>query len=232
MSALPDHSVYDAVLKDYVKKGVVEYDKLKNDKRFHQYINQIRNTSSKEISQKEIIPFWINVYNAYTLLLCSEHYPLKSIRDINLKGSDGKTLSAWDYPFVELKDKKLTLNDIENTILRLQNEPRIHFALVCAAKSCATLRSEAYTSKLLDKQLREQAIEFLTDPTKNSFDISTKVCQISKIFEWYRQDFGNNNQELIRYISQFLSEQIRKSLLTYPTEWKMMYKEYDWSLNE
>lgn len=232
MLALPDNTLYDSVLKDYVKKGVVKYNKLKSDIRFNRYINQIRNTSYNEIKENEIIPFWINVYNAYTLLLCSDHYPLQSIRDINFKGLDGKTLSAWDYPFVELKDKKLTLNDIENNILRQQNDPRIHFALVCAAKSCATLRSEAYTSKLLDKQLSEQAIEFLIDPTKNSFDVSTKVCQISKIFEWYRQDFGNNNQELIRYISQFLPEPIRKSLYKHTTEWKIVFKEYDWSLNE
>lgn len=230
--ALPDNTLFSAVLKDYVHKGRVQYSALKKDKRLAEYIKQIKATSIQEIPKNEIIPFWVNVYNAYTLFICCEHYPIKSINDITALKSGNKDVTVWDYTFVELKDKKYSLNEIENTILRPLGVPEIHFALVCAAKSCVPLRSEAYTADRLDNQLKEQATNFLNDRTKNSFDASKKLCSISKIFEWYGKDFGGNTVQILHYISNFLHQPYNTELKNKAKDWSIIYSEYDWSLNE
>lgn len=230
--AFPDSELFTAILKDYVHNGKVQYSALKKDKRLHEYIMQIKSTSLNEITLKDKIPFWINVYNAYTLFICCEYYPIKSINDIPSFKNGTKDVSVWDYSFVVLKDKSYSLNEIENTILRPLGEPAIHFALVCAAKSCVRLRSEAYTSAKLPYQLREQANDFLNDNSKNSFDAKRKSCSLSKIFEWYNKDFGSNTVQILQYISNFLPHPVNEELKNKAKEWVVKYSEYDWSLNE
>jgi hypothetical protein len=125
------------------------------------------------------------------------------------------------------------LNNIEHKIIRpVFKDFRIHFAVVCAAKSCPALRSEAYEGPKLDQQLDDQAMLFLSDNSKNRFDVATQKASISKIFDWYQKDFGKAKSELLLAISKYLPDQIRKSIQSAPDNWEIDYTNYDWSLNE
>ena len=129
------HDIFSQILADHVRDGWVDYRSLKNDARLDTYIMQLAGTNPDSIpSREEKLAFWINAYNAYTLKIITDNYPVKSIRDLN-KGLFGG--SVWDQQLVTINGEKTTLNTIEHKIIRpLFNEPRIHFALVCAAKSC------------------------------------------------------------------------------------------------
>ena len=180
--------------------------------------------------------FWINAYNAYTLKVICDHYPVKSINDLS---SGGKVLGTafhttiWDKEIVVINHKNTSLNNIEHKIIRpVFKDFRTHFALVCASKSCPALRTEAYEGSKLAQQLDDQARIFLSDDFKNRFDVVARKATISKIFDWYKKDFGNDESEVLMAISKFLPDQIKKSIQSAPDKWKVDYTNYDWSLNE
>src|SRR5690606_25014058 len=133
--------------------------------------------------------------------------------------------TPWDKKFFKIGSRTMTLNNIEHRIIRNQfNEPRIHFALNCASMSCPKLRDEAYEGKVLDKQLTEQAIGFLSDKTRNQ--PSADNPKLSSIFDWYGGDFKKwSNLPLIQYINQYSPVKINENA-------KVGYLEYDWSLND
>jgi hypothetical protein len=130
---------------------------------------------------------------------------------------NGKT---WDVKWIKLGGKTYSLNQIEHEIIRPQfKDARIHFAVNCAAKSCPPLYNKAYTEENVNRYLEKRTIQFINDNKYNS--ISTKKAEISKIFEWYQEDFG----DLITYLNKYLKqEDISKKA-------KVSFKEYDWSLN-
>jgi hypothetical protein len=181
----------------------------------------------------------INLYNAATLKLIIDHYPVKSIKDI---GSFFK--GPWDQPVVRLFGNTITLNHLEHDILRKQySEPRIHMALVCAAKSCPRLRSEAYLAEKLDEQLKDQSRGFLTSPPGLSIDRKKKAVYFSSIFKWYGDDFiakyapaagftGLNKTE--RAVANFCSAYLVSADSDFLAAggYSVKYQDYDWSLNE
>jgi hypothetical protein len=160
------------------------------------------------------IAFLVNLYNFYTISLIKQNYPLKTgIRDIS---------SPWGKAFVPLFGKKVSLDHIEHDMLRKAfGEPRIHFALVCASKSCPRLLSSAYTGDSLDKQLNGQAEDFLTNTFKNRMTRDT--AYVSQIFQWYGKDFEKKYGSYSKYISSILGIKPRPVVKFIP---------YDWSLNE
>lgn len=125
------------------------------------------------------------------------------------------------------------MNEIEHEIIRPKfKEPRIHFALVCAAMGCPPLLNEAFTGEKLDRQLDYLAKEFLNNPQKNEFDVEKRVTRISKIFDWYEKDFGDNKQDVLRFVADYLPQSLAQEIRANPDAWKVEYKDYDWSLNE
>ena len=157
--------------------------------------------------------YWINAYNAFTIRLIVDNYPLKSI--MHLHG--GKT---WDVKWIKLGTKMYSLNNIEHDILRPQfKDPRIHFAVNCAAKSCPPIWNHAWTAENLDKQLDQATSNFINHPGFNI--LSGKKVELSKIFEWYAGDFG----DIITYLNKYSKTQVRR-------EATIEYIEYNWSLNE
>lgn len=222
------NKIFANVLQKYVTDGLLNYKDLKQDQEFETYLNQISKTNPSGLSEKEEIAFWINAYNAFTLKIIIDNYPLKSINDIQFGEK-----SVWDENFISINKKKYSLNDIEHKILRVKfKEPRIHFAIVCASTSCPILRNEAYEAVKLDTQLQESAIIFLRDNKRNTFDIKQKKAEISKIFEWFSEDFGKSERETLKYISKFLPEDVRKDINQNLNSWSVSYKKYDWNLNE
>jgi len=166
-----------------------------------------------KLKETDKIAYLINVYNFYTILLIKQNYPVSSIRKIK---------KPWDTPIVPLFGKKVSLNHIEHEILRKQfKEPRIHFALVCASIGCPAITDEAYIGDKLEKQLDRAAKVFLADNGKNR--IETKTLYLSKIFEWYGDDFKEKYGGYKEYIIQ---------LLKLSGDYKIKFIDYDWNLNE
>ena len=212
----PSHKTWDALLQKYVSStGKVNYKGLLNEKaKLQAYLDELAaNPADKSWSRNEKLAYWINAYNAFTVKLILDNYPVSSITKIH----NGK---PWDVKWIKLGEKTYALNNIENDIIRPQfNEPRIHFAVNCAAVSCPPLLNRAWTADNLNRYLDQQARSFINNKKYNQ--ISADEVEASKIFEWYAADFGN----LIDYLNQYSETQIQKKA-------KVSYKEYDWGLNE
>lgn len=219
--AIVDHSLFTAVLRDHVVDGFVDYHAVKNDKRFGEYLKRLSRVKPSDITDdRERLAFWINAYNAFTIQLILDHYPVKSILDIRR----GDT-NAWDIVWIDIGGEKFSLNQIEHDIIRKQfDEPRIHMALVCAAVSCPPLRSEAYTGGLLDAQLDDNTKVFLRDTSKNRFDSGTGTLHLSQLFQWYGEDFVAKSGSS----EQFVLNVLGINPDTPPT---ISYLPYDWNLN-
>lgn len=161
------------------------------------------------------LTYWINAYNIYTIKLIVDNYPTSSITNITAK--------PWHKSFIKLNGKTYSLNQIENDVIRKQfNEPRIHFALNCASKSCPILLNKAYLPETVYSQMTTQTKRFLNDTTKNTF--GAKEIKISKIFEWYAEDFTKGGSTVIDFINKYRTEQL--------TNQKITYGEYSWDLNK
>jgi hypothetical protein len=175
----------------------------------------------KNWSANEQKAYWINAYNAFTVSLIVSKYPVKSIKDIG--GKIYKVNTPWDIKFITIGGKKYDLNNIEHGILRKKyDDPRIHFALVCAAISCPRLRNEAYTAAKLDAQLEAAGKDFLNDTAKNN--IRADQADLSKYFTWYQGDFTKKGS-LVEFINKYSQIKIDNNT-------KINYLDYNWSLNE
>ncbi|MGQ9806820.1 MAG: DUF547 domain-containing protein [Chlorobiales bacterium] len=230
-----DHSLFDAVLKRHVKDGKVNYQALKHDKDFQTYLEQLSKANPDMLAtREEKIAFWINAYNAFTLKLIVDNYPVKSITEISALGKLTAFIgdSPWKKDFFTINGKKMMLDKIEHEILRESfKEYRVHFAVNCASISCPILRPEAYTSESLNQQLNEQAKQFLKDTLRNRIDLKTKTIYLSKIFSWYQDDFSKSAGSLEKYLADYIDdEEIKRMLLN--KEFKVEYLDYDWNLNE
>lgn len=237
----PDHSLLDGILKDYVKNGVVNYKGMKSDDRIRQYIEYIKNIDTASIAPSERLAFWINAYNAWTLKVVLDNYPLKSIKDLGADLVIGTILkkTIWDKDLVVMNKKtEMSLNEIEHDIIREYLDARIHFAIVCAAKSCPLLRSEAFTGDKLGEQMEEQGRLFLSDTKKNQFDFEKKQLRLSKIFDWFEGDFkkdigfGKQKGSVVKFIARYVPKETADKLLAMEKDLDIDHLEYDWSLNE
>lgn len=212
----PSHTGLDSLLQKYVSEtGKVNYKELKTNKAaLYAYCQLLADNPVQDAwTREEKMAYWINAYNAFTLKLIVDNYPTKSI----LHFDGGKT---WDVKRIPLGDKKYSLNNIENDILRPQfKDARIHFAINCAAKSCPPLWNHAYTADNLFDALEARAKAFINDTQYN--DISVSRAQVSKIFEWYAADFG----DLKSYLNKFLNTPLKSNAT-------LTFREYDWGLNE
>ena len=214
------HQLWNELLQKHVSNsGIVNYKSLKTEHEkllSYIYILDLAYTSNsfQSFSQEEKIAFWINAYNAITVDLILRNYPVKSIKDID---------KPWKQKLWKFGSKMHNLDEIEHKILRKMNEPRIHFALVCAAISCPKLYNKAFTPESLDKDLTKLTKEFLADPSKNS--ISEEQVEISKIFQWFTGDFKTKEQSLIDFLNLYSEIQISADA-------KVKFKVYNWKLNE
>lgn len=222
----PSHQIWDDLLQKHVsEKGVVDYKGfIKDSVKLNEYLTLLSsNAPSNSWSKNEKMAFWINAYNAFTVQLICRNYPVKSIKDIG--GSVYKVNTTWDIKFIKIGDETLDLNNIEHQKLRKKfKDARIHFALVCASKSCPILLNQAYTAEKLEEQFTSQAKLFLGDTFRNDLsDVNNP--KLSKLFDWYGMDFKTKKMTKIQFINQFLTVKI-------PENAKLEYLDYDWNLNE
>ncbi len=217
------HGILNAVLKTYVnKEGMVNYKSLRGNRAgLDSYLEATAAVSKSEYdgwSEKQKLAFLINIYNAETLQLIIDNYPTTSIKKIGsiLRG-------PWDQKVVELFGETTTLNHVEHEILRKDfSEPRIHFAIVCAAMGCPPLRAEAFTPDQVDTQMNEQAKIFMAQSEKNRIEGDT--LYLSQIFKWFAGDFIKPGLSIDQYVDPFIEGTSSGK--------SVKYTDYDWSLNQ
>jgi hypothetical protein len=228
-----DHSAFDALLRQHVdEQGLVDYDAFDRSPAFDAYLEMLSTVDPERLERDEALALWINAYNAYTIELINRHGERRSIRNINrtlgfLRGS-----GPWSEPMATVGGTDYTLDEIEHEIIRPRfAEPRIHFALVCAALGCPPLRREAYTGARLHAQLDDQARRFLLhSPAKNRIDVRSGTLHLSRIFDWYGEDFGDGRETVGVYVAGFLPPGPERDLL-HSGDFRIRYTDYDWSLN-
>ena len=209
------HKNWEELLQDHVTAaGNVNYKAFANNADFKAYLNVLStNPPQENWTREDVLAYWINAYNAFTIQLIVDNYPIQSIKDIK---------TPWDHRFIKIGPKWYTLNDIEHKILRKMDEPRIHFAINCASVSCPRLLNAAFTPDTLDEQLTNVTRDFLNDETRNT--ISENQLRISKIFRWFGKDFKKNGS-LIDFLNLYSEIPIADSA-------KVSFMDYDWNLNE
>ena len=212
------HSSWDALLSKHVtSEGKVNYDGFKSDiAKLDKYLKLIGDNEAKTgWSQAEKKAFWLNAYNAWTIKLVLERYPVSSIKDVSAK--------PWDKRFIKIGANTHTLNDIENKIIRRQfKDARIHFAINCATISCPKLSNKAFTLLYVEKELdRLTKAFFETDNVK----LVEKSAQLSKIFEWHADDFIQESESVLKFVEQY-------SGMTFHPKVKVSYLDYNWKLNK
>ncbi len=214
------HTSYNTLLNKYVNKhGKVDYKSFKNEiTKLQNYLNSLQMVNVKTLPQNEQLAFWINVYNANTIYQVLRNYPCTSIKQID----DGK---VWDKPLPYTFDgEKISLNEIEHQKLIQQfNDPRIHFAINCAAVSCPKLSNIAFTGQNVQQLLNSQAILFINNPAHNY--ISDKKIMLSQIFNWYKADFVKTDGSVPAFVNKYAKAKINESA-------NLMYMNYNWGLNE
>ena len=232
-----DHSIFTSLMKKYNFNGNLDYKGLTKENKLTEYLTILSKTDPEALeNDNEKIAFWINVYNAYTIKAIVDNYPVQSINDLHTGGRIiGHIFSTtiWDDDFIKINKKEYSLNDVEHKILRKKFvEPRIHFAIVCASISCPQLRNEAYVGNRLKFQLEQQSLSFFNDSTKNKYDVKNRIAYLSKILDWFEEDFGDDDKEVLEFVSKYVNEELSSEIKENIEEWSIQYLDYNWDLNE
>ncbi len=242
-----DHGPWDALLQRHVKAlpdegGTrVDYAGMATEQaRLDAYLQQLAVVPEAEFASwpaAQRLAFLINAYNAGTVQLVLTRYPeLKSIKDLGTW-----LVTPWRRPWVQLFGRLHTLDEIEHQLIRapgVYDEPRIHAAVNCASISCPPLRAEAYRGDKLEQQLQQQWEWFLRDRRQNRFDRDRQRLMLSKLFDWYEDDFvgaaqaQRNLAEFAAAHAELLADDQAARTALASGSVRIGFSPYDWSLND
>ena len=219
-----DH--YGAFLADHVRGGVVNYAGIKADMaRLDATLALMAAENPEALARPDRVALYINAYNLWTIRLIMDHWPGIS----SIKEAGGFLASPWKRSFVRLGGRTLSLDDIEHGILRRQYpDPRLHFVLNCASKSCPPLLSVPYRGEVLDAMLEERTRACLNDPAGARVDGGR--LRLIRIFDWYAEDFGGRDGPW-GFVRRFAGPALGAALDAL-AERRPVYDDYDWSLND
>ncbi len=229
-----DEAQLDTLLNKYVNsEGRVDYTAWKANNAdlsaLRTLTGSLASFDPSSLDEQAHLAFWINAYNAFALREVLERYPVESIRPRDFLGIPERSFFTEEKH--EVNGTSYSLDQIENEVLRAEfDEPRIHFAIVCASTSCPELRTEAYTASRLETQLNEQAQSFVNDPMRNRYNAETDTASISKIFDWFEGDFTAVAASVPAYLTSYADEEAT-AVLESP-ELDVAYMTYDWGLND
>jgi len=240
---LPDHAVFSGLLRDHVCGNRVDYAALRNDSaRLRSYLDQLAGVDSAELTaagRNAELAFWINAYNACMLKQVIEHYPIpqEGFRRLLTQATAGHSVSSVRDISGVFKRKHCRVagvlrsqNDIEHGIIRPMRDPRIHFAVNCAARSCPELPAEAYTPERLDQQLDAAVRRFVDTDTQFRIVMGDHPeLKVNKILDWYSRDFGGPEgvkRFFARYLSPDAAAYIQRSGV------RIRFFDYEWTLND
>lgn len=228
-----DHAEFSQFLQKYVvedktlKLNRVRYSAVSDadKKKLKSYIKSLEEVKISEYDRDQQRPFWLNLYNAVTLDVVLDHYPVKSIRKIGggLFGS-----GPWDEKLIQVEGKELSLNDVEHRILRpIWPDPLNHYGVNCASVGCPNLRKQAYTAGNFIQALRANAKDYINSPRGANFE--GQSLALSNIYQWYAVDFGKSEQAIISHLRQYAAPELSAKL---DAAQGVEDYYYDWSLNE
>jgi len=230
-----DHVYWNLLLQRYVDtshpSGInrFKYSSVsqKDRQALKEYLRNLQEVEVSGLNRVEQKAYWINLYNALTVDVILDHYPVKSIRDIDI--SPGVFSSGpWDAKLLKIEGQEVSLNDIEHRILRpVWQDNRIHYAVNCASLGCPNIQPQAFTHRNLDLLLEKAAGDFINHPRGVSF--ARNRVQVSSIYFWFQEDFGDSEKGIIQHLKKYLSPENLKKLNSIP---KKMSHKYDWNLNE
>ncbi len=220
-----DHSTFDKLLKQHVDAdGRVDYAALHKDTTvLDRYVESLRNTNLAALGRNEKLALLINAYNAFTIRLILDYHPVDSIKEI-------PAAKRWKHKRWRIAGNTWSLDQIEHEQIRPKfHEPRVHFALVCAAVACPKLRSEAYRSDRLEEQLEDQARYTHSRVGWFRFDLEKGTVYLTKLYKWYRGDFEQAAGSVLEYAARY-SPPLRQALDA-GQEPRIRWIDYDWNLN-
>ena len=238
-SDLIDHSAWQIFLDNYLVSNqlntesstiaginLVRYAAVSKKARglLNNYLKTLESTAVSSFSRAQQRAFWINLYNASTVNLILEHYPLESITKISFSFF---SFGPWDEELLTVEGEELSLNDIEHRILRpIWRDPRIHYALNCASLGCPNLLPQAFTELNTESLLEQGARDYINHP--RGADVQNDSIILSKIYEWYQADFGANEAGVLLHLQQYST---KERLKFWPTDELEIEYQYDWRLN-
>lgn len=234
-SVAVDHSVWDRFLNRYLitahPSGInrLRYGDVtaKDRQELGSYIDSLQEIPVSRLNRDEQMAYWINLYNAATVKVVLDHYPVSSITKIDLS-SGLFSRGPWDAKLLEVEGEEVSLNDIEHRILRpIWRDPRVHYAVNCASIGCPNLQNLAYTAANLEALLEKGAREYINHPRGVSFQGNKLV--LSSIYDWFQEDFGGSEEGVLRHLRRYAAAELAGRLDGYSG--RIGYA-YDWSLNE
>lgn len=232
-----DHSIWDGLLAKYVHPqpgAASRFDYKAVDaedrERLRNYISALEQVAPDTLDRGEQIALLTNLYNAKTIDIVLDHYPVASIKDISLGGTllANITGGPWKQKVTKLKGEELSLDDIEHGILRpVFRDPRVHYALNCASLGCPNLRTEAFTGAKIEAQLDAAARDFINDP--RGVNASEDTLRVSSIYSWFQEDFGGDDAGVIAHLKKFALPPLAQRL---DRAKRIDGYDYDWKLND
>ncbi len=233
-TATVNHSAWDRFLKDnLVRRGDginrLSYGRVSvaDRKALARYLEALSMIPISRYKRDEQLAYWINLYNALTVKVVLDHYPVKSIRDIDI--SPGWfSFGPWDKKLVKVEDEWLSLNDIEHRILRpIWRDARVHYAVNCASIGCPNLAPTAYNAETMEGRLTEAARAYINHP--RGVSIEGGRLHVSKIYEWFVEDFGGDEKGVLDHMRHFANPELAKRLAKFTA---IDGYRYDWGLND
>ncbi len=229
-----DHSAWQSFLDRYLQLGNdgitrVDYKAVKKDdrKQLADYLRLLQGSSPLSLNRDQQRAYWINLYNAGTVQVILMHYPIKSIRDIDISPGwfeDG----PWGKKLFKIEGYEVSLNDIEHRILRpIWQDPRLHYALNCASLGCPNLQPSAFTAENSETLLNQAATSFINH--RRAVNVEGGELELSSIYRWFKEDFGGSDRMVIHHLKQFAKPALAAQLNEFN---EIDDYQYDWSLNE
>jgi hypothetical protein len=218
------HRLFSELLQKFVADGSVNYAGFKSQEaKLDQYLDLLQKVDPNTLSRNEQFAFYANAYNAWTIKLILTKYPgIDSIKSLGIFNT-----GPWKKEVVRLSGETVSLDHIEHEILRPRfKDPRVHFAINCAAKSCPPLRSEPFLAQKLDQQLDDATRSFINNPA--SYRLEGRNLHVSRIFKWFSEDF---NEDPLGFFLKYANPGLKKKLENSSETINVKYLAYDWSLN-
>jgi hypothetical protein len=233
-TAVIDHRYWDRFLQTYTVPGEdgiirVQYSRVTAADRnaLAQYIDDLQQLPIRDYSTPQQLAYWVNLYNALTVQLVLQHYPVESIRDIDISPgffADG----PWGKQLLLIEGQAVSLNDIEHRILRpLWQDPRLHYALNCASLGCPNLQPAAFRAETMEAMLEQAAAAYVNHPRGASLE--DEGLTVSSIYSWFRDDFGDDNAAVVAHLHRYAAPPLRDAL---SAGMRISGDRYDWSLND
>lgn len=201
----------------HVEGDKVNYKTAKESGSLYSLIKTISDANLENATPEQKKAFYINAYNLYVIKKVVDKYPLSSVKDVG---------GFFDGKKITVAGEQLTLNDLEKEkLIKVTNDARLHFVLVCGAVGCPPIINKAYLPSTLDSQLDAQTKKALNSPEFLKFDVQNNKAELSQIFNWYAADFGKSKENVLAFINKYRALKIPESV-------KISYYGYDWLLND